>query len=319
VLAAVRALAEPYRATVLLRYYEGLALEEVARRTGVNGSTARTRLARAHEQLRARLDREWGGRQAWGALAAPGVELGTALVAEGVGVKAITVLGLVLVGGFAWWQVAREERGPEVVREAHAGTWSVTVVAPGFGKHEETVELSSSANVLRFSLDPIEPVRGRVVDPDGRPVAGALVSEGYGRGQPVTTSPDGSFELLAEDGGLHLSATLPGFAPSELLRLVHSGKPTSEIHLLTLRRSCRFAGLVLDADGVPVARAQVMARHGTESPKQLLTESDGSFVLVDLPAGGQSVTITAGGQVQRFDVMLAQDNANAHEFRLPPR
>jgi RNA polymerase sigma-70 factor (ECF subfamily) len=49
------ALAEPYRTTVLLRYFEGLPLAEIATRMGAPLETVRTRLRRAHEQLRERL------------------------------------------------------------------------------------------------------------------------------------------------------------------------------------------------------------------------------------------------------------------------
>jgi RNA polymerase sigma factor (sigma-70 family) len=68
---AVRALEEPYRSTVLLHYAEGLTLEQIASLQGVPSSTVRTRLARALERLRARLDREHGGRATWLAALAP--------------------------------------------------------------------------------------------------------------------------------------------------------------------------------------------------------------------------------------------------------
>ncbi|HTF87948.1 MAG TPA: sigma-70 family RNA polymerase sigma factor [Planctomycetota bacterium] len=57
-LAHVLALDEPYRTTLLARYVEGRSAAEIARRSGVNESTVRTRLARALEQLRARLSSE---------------------------------------------------------------------------------------------------------------------------------------------------------------------------------------------------------------------------------------------------------------------
>ena len=69
--AAVRALDEPYRTTVLLHYAEGLSLEEIAQSQGVPASTVRTRLARALERLRTRLDREHGDRATWLAALAP--------------------------------------------------------------------------------------------------------------------------------------------------------------------------------------------------------------------------------------------------------
>src|SRR5882672_4489759 len=72
VIAAVAALQEPYRTVVLLRYYEGLEPDAIARRLALPGSTVRNRLARALGQLRERLDREYdGGRGAWSVLLAP--------------------------------------------------------------------------------------------------------------------------------------------------------------------------------------------------------------------------------------------------------
>src|SRR5436190_1898691 len=72
VVAAVLALEEPYRECVLLRYFEELSPRAIAARQRVPLETARTRLKRALELLRARLDREYGGeRGAWGAALAP--------------------------------------------------------------------------------------------------------------------------------------------------------------------------------------------------------------------------------------------------------
>lgn len=58
---AVMSLDEPYRTAVLLRFFEDLPSDEVARRTGVPVETARTRIKRALALLRGRLDRELGG------------------------------------------------------------------------------------------------------------------------------------------------------------------------------------------------------------------------------------------------------------------
>ncbi len=68
---AVLALDEPYRATVVLRYFEALPTEEIAARLGVGTSTVRTRMQRAHALLRQRLDRHHGNRQAWSAVLLP--------------------------------------------------------------------------------------------------------------------------------------------------------------------------------------------------------------------------------------------------------
>src|SRR5262245_10505070 len=63
---AVLDLDEPYRTTVLWRFFEELEAREIAERAGIPVATVHTRLARALEKLRARLDREHRGeRDAW--------------------------------------------------------------------------------------------------------------------------------------------------------------------------------------------------------------------------------------------------------------
>ncbi len=64
---AVTRLAEPLRAVVVLRYFQGLDSSAAAARLGLPASTVRTRLQRALEELRADLDRRFdGGRAGWG-------------------------------------------------------------------------------------------------------------------------------------------------------------------------------------------------------------------------------------------------------------
>lgn len=69
---SVMALDEPYRSTILLRYFEELSPRAIARREGIPVRTVKTRLSRGLEKLRERLDARTGGdRAAWlGALAA---------------------------------------------------------------------------------------------------------------------------------------------------------------------------------------------------------------------------------------------------------
>lgn len=62
VVEAVLALDEPFRTAVLLRYFDGCEPEEVARRTGTSAATARSRVRRGVETLRACLARDDRGR-----------------------------------------------------------------------------------------------------------------------------------------------------------------------------------------------------------------------------------------------------------------
>src|SRR6185503_12383894 len=99
---AVMALGEPYRTAVLLRFFEDLPSEEVARRTGVPVGTARTRIRRALAALRTRLDRDHGGDGAsWARALGPLVGAGKAFhaaAATGGAVMAVTAK-TVIAGG----------------------------------------------------------------------------------------------------------------------------------------------------------------------------------------------------------------------------
>src|SRR5215468_5349923 len=69
---ALVALDEPYRTTLVLHYYDGLSLAEIARKDSVPEATVRWRHKQALDRLRARLDERSGGdRRAWMAALAP--------------------------------------------------------------------------------------------------------------------------------------------------------------------------------------------------------------------------------------------------------
>jgi len=59
-------LAEPYRSTLILRFFENKKPAEIADQLGIPAATVRTRLKRGLDMLRARLDRDSGGdRRSW--------------------------------------------------------------------------------------------------------------------------------------------------------------------------------------------------------------------------------------------------------------
>lgn len=62
---AVLDLEEPYRTTLLLRFYEQLSSVDIAKRQGIPSATVRWRLRRGLEQLRERLDSLWSDRRSW--------------------------------------------------------------------------------------------------------------------------------------------------------------------------------------------------------------------------------------------------------------
>jgi len=120
--AAVRELEEPYRTTVLQRWYEGLEPQQIAKRTGVPVRTVHTRVTRALGMLRETLDRRsHGDRSRWMAAFAPllpgssnavkvalmGLKMKVA-IAVAVGAIATTTTVILLKPGaeyeFTYWQ-----------------------------------------------------------------------------------------------------------------------------------------------------------------------------------------------------------------------
>jgi len=155
-------------------------------------------------------------------------------------------------------------------------------------------------------------VRGRVVDPDGQPVAGATVAPALtGTGNSLTgdtrfsveTKADGRFEVL-----------LPASGPARYNLVAHDGKyqqwrkwangvlppfrttPGQEVNdvTLTLSRPATVRGKVVDAQGKPVAHREVRAHAADELENRYYdpttqTREDGTFELRFIRPGDQLI------------------------------
>jgi RNA polymerase sigma-70 factor (ECF subfamily) len=106
VVQAVVELEEPLRAAILLRYFEGLSVEDVAARTSSPLETTRSRLKRGVAKLRERLSRELGAdERPWALALAPLIDwprapgLGASAAGGGV-VMASTSKAVAVVAGF---------------------------------------------------------------------------------------------------------------------------------------------------------------------------------------------------------------------------
>lgn len=114
VAAMVLELPEPYRESLLMRYYEGQSPTQIARRLGISPVTVRTRLHRGIAMLRKRLDRAHGGdRKSWALLLAPQPPAQATLSAGALGVWSLAlVAGIVL--GYLGLQRFGSEQDPSV-------------------------------------------------------------------------------------------------------------------------------------------------------------------------------------------------------------
>ncbi len=99
---------EPYRSVIVLRYFRGSTVAEIARAKGIPQATVRSQLARGLERLRERLDRTRGGRESWMQALAPiaGASSSVALKgASSVAGVSVAVLAVVTIG--AWMVLGR--------------------------------------------------------------------------------------------------------------------------------------------------------------------------------------------------------------------
>ena len=166
------------------------------------------------------------------------------------------------------------------------------------------------------------PIKGTVLAPDGRPVAGAEVYYGEGRRfgnaiPPLKTDAQGRFTLGIKPGTAStLAARAHGFGPTvQRLKVADTLLRVS----LTLPPAHTIKGRVVDRTGKPIVGANVtVSWRGPETSaaisrgreviaEQLTTDADGQFHWDEAPSSGVQVNVGAGGFVDRENVPFASD------------
>lgn len=264
-------LPEPLRATLLLRFFEGMSAADIARVQGVPAATVRGRIKDALDHVRATLDDHHGDRKRWLALIAPlplataAGDAASAAVTGGLVVKAgkivaalIIVIAAVLgTRWLGWWGgggAKDEGKGSAVV---DTGSNKPVIVTP-------TNTVASRGAPMReqlpvFDDDPKGTLRleGQVIDDKDQPVAGAQVAIDAHPPITVTSEQDGSFvfeHLIPRDYRLEATGG-EGYAGPARLRL------TEKVEPITLRMTKGGLVEVTVTDGSkPVANADVELR-----------------------------------------------------------
>jgi hypothetical protein len=206
------------------------------------------------------------------------------------------------------------------------------------------LSLQALANGESLDLGPVAlmagaQVKGRVLDPDGKAVAGARVAlraadrgnRGFtfGGGRNADSGADGSFAFTGvEPGNYVLEAEARGFAPARGetgARVTAKAGPAAADAVLRLQAGRVLNGMVVDPDRRPIAGAEVFLRSpmrgggisialpgsvNTRAP-DAVTDSAGRFSLRGVEAGnGSRVSARASG----YGLGWASGDANAAEL-----
>ena len=279
VASALLELAEPYRSTLLLRYYEDFAPTEIARRLKIPPGTVRWRLKQGLDLLREKLDaRAHGERRRWAlalvptAAAARGA-LGKVVVATIGGAlimkvttkaaAAVVIAFLLVAGGVAVW---RHASGPSEVSRARPGVaWRVPGGIGATTSSPPTVAGVAVPSWFGQRGAPVRRIAGRVTFA-GDPVANAtvelaseLTDAGLLRPAKLRTGTDGRFDFGTQPPAkFSVAATAEKRSPA--IVEVDTRDPTSVAGQLELRLGgCESAlfGHVNDSSGGPIPSAEV--------------------------------------------------------------
>lgn len=205
-MAAVLELEEPYRAAVLMRYFEELTPDEIAERQGISSDNARQRVSRGLANVRRRLEREWTERERRQLpilgfyIPEPAAEpaLARPFALKWLVAAAATVL---VLGAWWRWRASDSQEHPQTLALASSAQ-PHTDFAP---------TLDTAASAAREPLatgSPAEPTRaprahrfhGRIVDLDGRPLPGATLELPIlPHLPPARCDADGRFELVVRE------------------------------------------------------------------------------------------------------------------------
>jgi RNA polymerase sigma-70 factor (ECF subfamily) len=269
---AVLGLDEAYRTVLVLRFFHGLGVNEIAARHGVPPATVRTRQQRALEQLRGRLDRAHGGdRRAWALALVP------LLARRSLAVPLVAAAAIVaVVGAGALFALRGTDETAPPRRVAHGGGPAADV--PGDGAEKPAPAGDENGPDAPAATAPATCALTVVARDDGAPAAGVHVAAG---GALFETDARGRVELPRPGKWVKVFFRGRGF-----LRTNRGLDPGTETLCVELERGIPVDGRVV-VNGAGLAGAEVAAVE-TGSGRELdltVTDDAGRFEIVAVRPG----------------------------------
>jgi RNA polymerase sigma factor (sigma-70 family) len=287
---AVQELDEPYRLTVVLRFFDEMTPGEIARRQAIPVKTVHTRLRRALALLRGRLDRAHdGSRHRWMAplliLAMPvskssalGAFTSVALGVVAMSLKTKLALGLSLAVAMflaVWWLLPSSPDGLKTRARRFSAVADAHRAPPAIrSETDDRGEAGSESSI-----------EGRVTDESGAPLSGVVVRIDGAESGGATDSTDesGHFRLVPVPAEAPVKASAPGRIPA--VRRTRAGERVN----LVLRAGGIVEGYLTRAGrGAPDALVRFVSytSHRTAVAR---TDTAGHFVSPPLRRGRWSL------------------------------
>ncbi|MFT3772036.1 MAG: sigma-70 family RNA polymerase sigma factor [Minicystis sp.] len=292
-------LAEPFRSTLLLRYFEGLSAAEIARRQGVPAGTVRWRLKEGLDRLRVALDRESGGdRKRWCLLLAPlagprdtwwtTLLKGIRIMSRATKLTTVMATLLLLLGaGGLWW---RARPAPQAARVQPSASASLAAPpAPQVARPPSEPARGALLTLSAATAVPDEAAENGVFE-------GRIIDWSSGKGvthAEVTFSLDGATALASTDdeGRFRFAPARPGRCALALVTAAdylpfapewgHSpiqlfARPKMRVRDITvyLVPALDYLATVVDPDGKPVAGATVTLLGAAQGEQALAPIQD---------------------------------------------
>lgn len=348
VVEAVLALDEPYRTTILLRFFDDLEPLAIAAKLGVPASTVRVRLMRALEILRphlaARIEDEQGvpWRASLAVLAglkldpvpasgpSAGAAFGGAKTLQAAAAAAILMVGVVALRPLF-----------DVETDADVDLDSVASLDRPAGRSEATRRSALVAPDVSIAAEPVVTVEAKPLpdlslmscSPAHIPRSNALVLSVQGAAGPLAGAEVAAGTTLlgftADDGNFHLDRTDTRL-PTPLVLAVHAAghaasrvepKPWDLVTVVRLLQPFQLRVAVTDSEGRPVVGAAV-ALSGGQSDQPLPTaplgtDFDGRIDAGFVPAGRVRIHVSHPDFVAAHDgVAGAVGQTVEHTVRL---
>jgi RNA polymerase sigma factor (sigma-70 family) len=346
---AVLGLDEPYRTTILWRFFEDLPPRTIARRAGVPVATVQSRIVRGLAKLRARLEH---GSDSHGWLLAlipllrsPGPGPGwirAALVKSSTQVALAAAGTAAIVAAVVLWSKHLPPEAancdtpqPSLTWAAEDGTKEASVSKPAIETSETSAPGRSDATLTSEAVAVVNPaptriLRGEVLDPAGGRVAGVALrfsgehapSEGRAGEPEVRSGIDGRFEIPGLPASAYAILSADPRWSTVLAGSARVAPATSAIVVVAPRLD--LAGVVVDEDGLPLRGAELSVHvprafgaglgrpldASVERQWTAVTDAAGAFRLADVPSiRDASIQVVLGGYEDAWQPLPSASDA----------